>query len=99
MLDALVSQTGPWRYRGRMGTVVGMCGRRWGLVRAFPENSGSLRKSSPYLELRAEPDWGLATVFLPLPGGVTVDVPASGTSSWSYPSLQGTPSWLATDPP
>ncbi|MDT0116622.1 PA14 domain-containing protein [Microbacterium sp. PRF11] len=29
------------------------------------------------------------TVFLPLPGGVTVDIPASGTSSWSYPSLQG----------
>ncbi len=29
------------------------------------------------------------TVFLPLPGGVTVDVPASGASSWSYPSLQG----------
>ncbi|MDQ1121623.1 hypothetical protein [Microbacterium trichothecenolyticum] len=29
------------------------------------------------------------TVFLSLPGGVTVDVPASGTASWSYPSLQG----------
>ena len=28
-------------------------------------------------------------VFLPLPGGVTVDVPATGTASWSYPSLQG----------
>jgi len=30
-----------------------------------------------------------ATVFLSLPGGVTVDVPASGAASWSYPSLQG----------
>jgi large repetitive protein len=30
-----------------------------------------------------------ATVFLSLPGGVTVDVPASGVASWSYPSLQG----------
>ncbi|MEV7766520.1 PA14 domain-containing protein [Microbacterium sp. NPDC086615] len=30
-----------------------------------------------------------ATVFLSLPGGVTVDVPASGGASWSYPSLQG----------
>jgi hypothetical protein len=30
-----------------------------------------------------------ATVFLSLPGGVTVDVPASGEASWSYPSLQG----------
>ncbi|MDQ1121626.1 hypothetical protein [Microbacterium trichothecenolyticum] len=29
------------------------------------------------------------TVFLSLPGGVTVDVPSSGPSSWSYPSLQG----------
>jgi RHS repeat-associated protein len=29
------------------------------------------------------------TVFLSLPGGVTVDVPASGSASWSYPSLQG----------
>ncbi|OZD38568.1 hypothetical protein CH252_32015 [Rhodococcus sp. 06-1477-1B] len=28
-------------------------------------------------------------VFLSLPGGVTVDVPASGSASWSYPSLQG----------
>ncbi|WP_307479008.1 hypothetical protein [Microbacterium trichothecenolyticum] len=30
-----------------------------------------------------------ATVFLSLPGGVTVDVPSSGVASWSYPSLQG----------
>ncbi|KTS62630.1 hypothetical protein NS206_09900 [Microbacterium testaceum] len=30
-----------------------------------------------------------ATVFLSLPGGVTVDVPVSGVASWSYPSLQG----------
>ncbi|WP_307479024.1 hypothetical protein [Microbacterium trichothecenolyticum] len=30
-----------------------------------------------------------AVVFLSLPGGVTVDVPASGVASWSYPSLQG----------
>jgi len=30
-----------------------------------------------------------ATVLLSLPGGVTVDVPASGVASWSYPSLQG----------
>lgn len=29
------------------------------------------------------------TVFLSLPGGVTVDVPGSGVASWSYPSLQG----------
>ncbi|MBD8478727.1 PA14 domain-containing protein [Microbacterium sp. CFBP 8794] len=28
-------------------------------------------------------------VFLSLPGGVTVDIPASGAASWSYPSLQG----------
>nr|WP_154923948.1 PA14 domain-containing protein [Microbacterium testaceum] len=28
-------------------------------------------------------------VFLSLPGGVTVDVPASGSATWSYPSLQG----------
>ncbi|MGN7969221.1 hypothetical protein [Microbacterium sp. 22296] len=28
-------------------------------------------------------------VFLSLPGGVTVDVPASGAATWSYPSLQG----------
>lgn len=28
-------------------------------------------------------------VFLSLPGGVTVDVPASGVATWSYPSLQG----------
>jgi len=28
-------------------------------------------------------------VFLPLPGGVTVDIPGSGTETWSYPSLQG----------
>lgn len=30
-----------------------------------------------------------AVVFLSLTGGVTVDVPASGAASWSYPSLQG----------
>ncbi|MEZ3155338.1 PA14 domain-containing protein [Microbacterium sp. BWR-S6Y] len=29
------------------------------------------------------------TVFLSLPGGVTVDVPVSGAVVWSYPSLQG----------
>ncbi len=29
------------------------------------------------------------TVFLSLPGGVTVDVPVSGAAVWSYPSLQG----------
>lgn len=28
-------------------------------------------------------------VFLSLPGGVTIDVPASGAATWSYPSLQG----------
>lgn len=28
-------------------------------------------------------------VFLALPGGVTVDIPASATETWSYPSLQG----------
>lgn len=28
-------------------------------------------------------------VFLALPGGVTVDVPATGSATWSYPSLQG----------
>ncbi|WP_285136157.1 hypothetical protein [Microbacterium sp. lyk4-40-TSB-66] len=28
-------------------------------------------------------------MLLSLPGGVTVDVPASGVASWSYPSLQG----------
>ena len=32
---------------------------------------------------------GTATVFLSLPGGVSVDVPASGAATWSYPSLQG----------
>lgn len=26
---------------------------------------------------------------LPLPGGVSVDIPTTGTSTWSYPSLQG----------
>ncbi|MDF2048170.1 hypothetical protein P2P98_18555 [Microbacterium sp. Kw_RZR3] len=30
-----------------------------------------------------------ATVFLSLPGAVTVDFPSSGAASWSYPSLQG----------
>lgn len=28
-------------------------------------------------------------VFLPVSGGVTVDIPAAGAASWSYPSLQG----------
>ncbi len=27
--------------------------------------------------------------MLPLPGGVTVDVPSAGASTWAYPSLQG----------
>ncbi len=32
---------------------------------------------------------GDGTIFLALPGGVTVDVPVSGASTWSYPSTQG----------
>ncbi|MDQ1110927.1 RHS repeat-associated protein [Microbacterium testaceum] len=34
-------------------------------------------------------DGSSPVVSLPLPGGVTVDIPASGTETWSYPSLQG----------
>ncbi|MEV7874681.1 PA14 domain-containing protein [Microbacterium sp. NPDC089188] len=37
----------------------------------------------------AEVSGDAAVVFLSLPGGVTVDVPSSGESMWSYPSLQG----------
>lgn len=35
------------------------------------------------------PVQGVAVVFLSLPGGVTVDIPVEGVSTWSYPSLQG----------
>ncbi len=37
----------------------------------------------------AEVSGDAAVVLLSLPGGVTVDVPASGVATWSYPSLQG----------
>lgn len=35
------------------------------------------------------PAAGTATLSLSLPGGVTVDIPSTGPSTWSYPSLQG----------
>lgn len=35
------------------------------------------------------PDGQQATVFLSLPGGVNVDVPAEGAAAWSYSSLLG----------
>jgi RHS repeat-associated protein len=35
------------------------------------------------------PATGPTTVMLSLPGGVSVDIPATGTATWSYPSMRG----------